>query len=167
MNTPNRPTRSADLAALAMATDANGQVDLTALEAHRLILSNQTVQGVDAQGLFNSITQSPAYADPKGREQVGQVIDAISSRLAPADAVRLASALVAANVNESWAERNFEGFVEEPVSTAWKELETRGSAAMNWTDSQISDNLATLRSRLGTIHRTAISNARPARFPPT
>ncbi|KGT84314.1 hypothetical protein OC00_09060, partial [Xanthomonas vasicola] len=63
MNMPNRTSNSADLAALAMATDANGQVDLTALEAHRLILNNQTIQGLDAQGLVNSITRSPACAD--------------------------------------------------------------------------------------------------------
>ncbi|MFO3705693.1 hypothetical protein ACI6Q5_12040 [Xanthomonas codiaei] len=38
------PQDSANFAALAMATDANGQVDLTALEAHRLILNNLTIK---------------------------------------------------------------------------------------------------------------------------
>lgn len=145
MNAPVRPKDSADLAALAMATDANGQVDLTALEAHRLILNNQTVQGLDAQGLVNSITRSPAHADPKGREEVGTLIDAISKRLPPADAMRFDKALDAANVNESWAERTFERYVQEPVVAGWEEAKARGNAGLDWTDSQISDTLAQSR----------------------
>lgn len=145
MNAAIGPKDSADLAALAMATDANGQVDLTALEAHRLILSNQTIQGLDAQGLVTSITRSPSYADPKGREEVGTLIDAISKRLPPADAMRFDKALDAANVNESWAERNSERYVQEPVVAGWEEAKARGSAALNWTDAQISDNLAQSR----------------------
>ncbi|WP_017167402.1 XVIPCD domain-containing protein [Xanthomonas phaseoli] len=145
MNAPNRPKDSADLAALAMATDADGQVDLTALEAHRLILNNQTIQGLDAQGLVNSITRSPAYADPKDREEVGTLIDAISKRLPPADAMRFDKALDAANVNESWAERTFERYVQEPVAAGWEEAKARGNVALNWTDAQISDNLAQSR----------------------
>ncbi|AVQ07835.1 TPA: hypothetical protein HH295_07070 [Xanthomonas vasicola pv. zeae] len=145
MNMPNRTSNSADLAALVMATDANGQVDLTALEAHRLILNNQTIQGLDAQGLVNSITRSPACADPQGREAVGTLIDAISKRLLPADAMRFDRALDTANVNESWAERNFERYVQEPVVAAWEDAKARGNSALNSADAQISDNLAQSR----------------------
>ncbi|UUE99095.1 hypothetical protein NDY24_04590 [Xanthomonas hortorum pv. pelargonii] len=140
MNDPARTTRSSDIAAMAMATDANGHVDLTALEAHRLILNHQTIQGLDAPGLINDIVRSPAYANPQGREQVGTLIQAISSRLPPADAMRLEAARDSANVNESMLERISERFIEEPAAAAWKQVETSGGAALRWTDTEISDS---------------------------
>ncbi|MGV7196892.1 XVIPCD domain-containing protein [Xanthomonas axonopodis] len=146
MNDPARTTRSSDIAAMAMATDANGHVDLTALEAHRLILNHQTIQGLDAPGLINDIVRSPAYANPQGREQVGTLIQAISSRLPPADAMRLEAARDSANVNESMLERISERFIEEPAAAAWKQVETSGGAALRWTDTQISDSLAASRN---------------------
>lgn len=146
MNDPARTTRSSDIAAMAMATDANGHVDLTALEAHRLILNHQTIQGLDAPGLINDIVRSPAYANPQGREQVGTLIQAISSRLPPADAMRLEAARDSANVNESMLERISERFIEEPAAAAWKQVETSGGAALRWTDTEISDSLAASRN---------------------
>lgn len=142
MNAALRPTRSADIAALAMAADAQGQVDLTALEAHRLILGNQTIQGLDAQGVVTAITGSAAYADPVGRGQVGPLVKAISSRLPPADAMRFASALDEANVNEHWLERIAEHYLEEPLAAAWESAKARGGEALGWTDSQIAGALA-------------------------
>jgi phosphoribosyl-ATP pyrophosphohydrolase len=145
MNDATRQTRSADIAALAQATDANGQVDLTAYQAYRLIYSHQSVDGLDARGVVNDIVSSPAYATEQGREQVGSLVDAISARLPPADAKRFDAALDAANVNESWVERNYERYLEEPVVAGYETAKLKTGEALGWTDKQISDNLAAAR----------------------
>ncbi|MCE4341659.1 XVIPCD domain-containing protein [Xanthomonas hortorum] len=146
MNDATRQTRSADIAALAQATDANGNVDLTAYQAYRLIYSHQSMDGLDAKGVVNDIMRSPAYASEQGREQVGPLVDAISARLAPAEARRFGAALDAANVNESWVERNYERYIEEPVTAGYNVASTKASEALGWTDKQVSDNLAAARS---------------------
>ncbi|KHL59309.1 XVIPCD domain-containing protein [Xanthomonas cannabis] len=145
MNDATRQTRSSDIAALSQATDSNGQVDLAAYQAYRLIYANQSVDGLDAKGVVNAIVSSPAYASEQGREQVGSLVDAISSRLAPADAKRFDAALDAANVNESWIERNYEHYIEEPVVAGYETAKLKTGEALNWTDKQISDNLAYAR----------------------
>ncbi|MGV7183815.1 XVIPCD domain-containing protein [Xanthomonas axonopodis] len=142
MNDATRQTRSSDIAALSQATDANGQVDLTAYQAYRLIYSHQSVDGLDAKGVVNAIVSSPVYATEQGREQVGSLVDAISSRLPPTDAKRFDEALDAANVNESWIERNYERYIEEPVVAGYETAKVKTGQALDWTDKQISDNLA-------------------------
>ena len=145
MNDATRQTRSSDIAALSQATDASGQVDLTAYQAYRLIYSHQSVDGLDAKGVINAIVSSPVYATEQGREQVGSLVDAISSRLPPADAKRFDEALDAANVNESWIERTYERYIEEPVAAGYETAKLRTGQALDWTDKQISDNLADAR----------------------
>lgn len=145
MNDTVRPPRTADLVALAHATDANGHVDLTAYEAQRLILLHQSVDGLDAKGLVGELVSSPAYASDKGREQIGPLLDAISSRLPATDAARFSDALDSANVNESWLERNYERYVEEPVAAGYQQAKRAVGDGLSWTDQQISDNLAAAR----------------------
>lgn len=118
MNATNRTSRTSDLVSLAQATDATGQVDLGAYQAYRLINAHQTLDGMDAAGVVDAIMASPVYADERGRAQVGQLIEAISSRLPPADARRFDAALDAAQLDESWVERNYERYVEEPLGAA-------------------------------------------------
>lgn len=145
MNDATRQTRSSDIAALAQATDANGKVDLIAYQAYRLINSHQSVDGLDAKGVVNAIVSSPVYSTEQGREQVGSLVEAISSRLPPADARRFYAALDAANVNEAWIERNYERYIEEPVVAGYETAKLKTGEALNWTDKQISDNLADAR----------------------
>lgn len=145
MNDATRQTRSADIAALAQATDTSGNVDLTAYQAYRLIYSHQSIDGLDAKGVVNDIVRSPAYASEQGREQVGPLVEAISARLAPAEAKRFGAALDAANVNESWVERNYERYIEEPVVAGYETAKVKTGEALGWTDKQISDNLAEAR----------------------
>jgi len=142
MNDTPHAGRTADLVALAQATDANGHVDLTAYQAQRLILLHQSVDGLDARGLVADLTASPAYASPEGQAQVGPLIDAITRRLPSPDATRLADALDKANVNESWFERGFEDYVEAPLQSAYSHVTQATSDGLAWTDKQISDNLA-------------------------
>lgn len=145
MNDAIDQTRSADIAALSQSTDTNGNVDLTAYQAYRLIYSHQSVDGLDAKGVVNDIVSSPAYATKQGREQVGTLIDAISSRLPTADAKRFDAALDTANVNESWIKRNYEHYIEEPVVAGYETARAKTGEALDWTDKQISDNLAAAR----------------------
>jgi hypothetical protein len=145
MSDPGRRSRTAELVALAQATDANGQVDLTAYEAQRLILQNQAIDGLDARGLVDDLVRSPAYATQAGRDQVQPLLSAISARLPPADANRFAAVLDAANVGESWLERNFEHYVEEPVFSAATQAGQAIDQGLSWTDRQISDNLVATR----------------------
>lgn len=133
--------RTADLVALAQATDANGHVDLTAYQAQRLILLHQSVDGLDARGLVGDLIASPAYASPEGQAKVGPLIDAITRRLPSPDAARLADALDKANVNESRIERGFEDYVQTPLQSAASRVTQAVSDGLAWTDKQISDNL--------------------------
>jgi hypothetical protein len=66
--------RTADLVALAQATDDNGRVDLTAYQAQRMILLHQSIDGLDAKGLVRELTDSPAYANAEGRSQIGPLL---------------------------------------------------------------------------------------------
>lgn len=70
MNDTSHTGRTADLVALAHATDVNGHVDLTAYQAQRLILLHQSVDGLDARGLVADLTASPAYASTEGQALV-------------------------------------------------------------------------------------------------
>jgi hypothetical protein len=142
MNDATRQARTADVVALAQATDAGGHVDLTAYQAYRLIHSHQTMDGLNAKAVVGDIISSPAYATEEGRGQVGPLVNAITARLPPADAKRFGAALDAENVNESWIERNYERFIEEPVSAGYEAASSKASEALGWTDKQISDNLA-------------------------
>lgn len=99
--------------------------------------------------MINSITRSPAYADPNGREAVGTLIDATSKRLPPADAMRFDSALDAVNVSESWAEGNFEHYIQEPVVTGWEEAKARGKAALTGPTLKIKYLLGEVAERVG------------------
>ncbi|PPU75361.1 XVIPCD domain-containing protein [Xanthomonas cucurbitae] len=145
MNATNRTSRTSDLVSLAQATDATGQVDLGAYQAYRLINAHQTLDGMDAAGVVDAIMASPVYADERGRAQVGQLIEAISSRLPPADARRFDAALDAAQLDESWVERNYERYVEEPLGAAAHQAKAGLGQALAWSDQQISDNLAAAR----------------------
>jgi chemotaxis regulatin CheY-phosphate phosphatase CheZ len=62
--------RTADLVALAQATDDNGRVDLTAYKAQWMILLHQSIDGLDAKSLVQELTDSPAYANAEGRSQI-------------------------------------------------------------------------------------------------
>ena len=116
MNDTSRPTRTADLVALAQATDAYGNIDLTAFQAQRLILLHQFIDGLDARSLVNELVSSPAYADPKGREQIGPLLEAISSRLSVDKAQCFTTALELAGVGAGIG-HSHECDVERPVSS--------------------------------------------------
>jgi hypothetical protein len=133
---------TAELIALMQATGDDGLVDLTAFEAQRLILVHQSIDGLDAPALVNELTQSPAYADPRGREQIGPLLDAIKARLPETDARRFSEALDTANVGESWLERQFERRVQEPLEAGFASAKRWANDGLAWTDQQISDNLA-------------------------
>lgn len=135
-------SRTAELVALAQATDANGHVDLTAYEAQRLILQHQSVDGLDAHGLVGELARSPAYADPEARGQIRPLIKAISNRLSAREAERFAEVLDKANVNKSWFERTFEDYVEDPIKSGYSHAKQWTGDQLAWTDQQISDNLA-------------------------
>ena len=145
MNDTTRTPRTADLVALAQATDANGKVDLTAFQAQRLILLHQSIDGLDARGLVQELVSSPAYADPQGREQIGPLLDAIADRLPSTEARRFSEALDKANVNESWAEQNYERYLETPVSDGIQHVTQSVSDGLSSADQQISDNLVAAR----------------------
>ena len=142
MNDTTRLPRTADLVALSQATDANGKIDLTAYQAQRLILLHQSIDGLDARALVDELVSSPAYADPQGREQIGPLLDAIVDRLPSTEVRRFSQALDSANVNESWAERNYEHYLETPVSDGIEYVTQSVSDGLNLADQQISDSLA-------------------------
>ncbi|WP_234408228.1 XVIPCD domain-containing protein, partial [Xanthomonas fragariae] len=154
MHDTTRSIRTSDLAALAQATDATGQVDLTAYQGYRLMKAHQTLDGLDARGVVAAIVSSPVYADARGRAQVGSLIEAISSRLPASDAKRFDAALDVANVGESWVERDYERYVEEPMGAAARDESARAGQALAWTDRQISDNLAATRRWAETARET-------------
>jgi hypothetical protein len=137
MNDPARTPRSSDLAALAKATDANGNVDLTAFEAQRLIYRHESVNGLDAKGLVRDLASSAAYATPGGKEQMQPLLDAIAGRLPPDQAVRFSDALDQANLTDTLLERNLEVFSEN-MEKAWRSFE----ASVGRVDASISDALA-------------------------
>ncbi|MGO1000842.1 XVIPCD domain-containing protein [Lysobacter sp. CA196] len=97
------------MAALLAATDEQGRVDQLAYEAERLILHNRRVGGVDAAGLVNDLQRSPGFRQFDRDAFLG----AIDSRLeTPAEKQRFAGALDAANITDSYLERQGERLAE-------------------------------------------------------
>lgn len=139
------PSRTADMVALAQATDAHGNVDFTAYEAQRLILQHQSIEGMNASALVGALVSSPAYADPEAREQIGPLIKAITRRLPSDEVDRFKHALDVANVNEAWWQRGYEDYVEYPVSVAADTVGQLARDGLQWTDQQISDNLVAMK----------------------
>ena len=80
MTNPN-PSRAAQLAALAVATDAQGHVDLTAFQAQLLIQQHQSIDGLDAPSLARTLAGSPAMARPDGCEQLEPMLQALGRQL--------------------------------------------------------------------------------------
>ena len=139
MTNPN-PSRAAQLAALAVATDAQGHVDLTAFQAQLLIQQHQSIDGLDAPSLARTLAGSPAMARPDGREQLEPMLQAFGRQLGLRDAERLAETLDANHLTDSRLERNWERLAEA-ASEAWN----KGSRALERTDVSISDGLAQAR----------------------
>lgn len=137
MNDPARTSRSADLAALAKATDANGNVDLTAFEAQRLIYRHESIDGLDANALVRDLSGSPAFAKPGGKEQMQPLMDAIASRLPPDQAIRFSEALDRANITDTLLERRLEVFSENMEKT-WRSFKE----SVGQVDASVSDALA-------------------------
>lgn len=137
MNNPANTPRSGELAALAKATDTNGNVDLTAFEAQRLIYRHESIDGLDANALVRDLTGSAAYASQEGKGQMQPLLDAIASRLPPDQAMRFAEALDKSNVTDTLLERRLEVFAEnaEKQWTSFKE-------SVGNVDASISDALA-------------------------
>jgi hypothetical protein len=128
--------RTADLIALAQATDDNGRVDLTAYQAQRMILLHQSIDGLDAKGLVRELTDSPAYANAEGRSQIGPLLDAISSRLPSNESQRFSEALDNANVSDSPLERKLE-HLGENLSRDWQSLKQAAGAADTFVGDQM------------------------------
>lgn len=110
-----------------------------------MIFLYQSVDGLDAKGLVGELVNSPAHASAAGRQQIGPLLEAISSRLPATEAARFSDALDQANVNESWLERNYERYVEEPVSAGYQQAKQSVGNGLNWAGQQISDNLITAK----------------------
>ncbi|RMH87626.1 hypothetical protein EBB59_12745 [Lysobacter pythonis] len=139
MNDSPQRRRSIELAALAAATGPDGQVDLTAYEAQRLILRHQNLDGIDANALVAALTRNPAYQSEAGRQQVGPLLAALRERVPAAARARLDEALDGANVGESGLRRAYEDWIEQPVARALRQ----GTQAVGEHNQQISDALAT------------------------
>ena len=137
MNDPARTSRSAELAALAKATDANGNVDLTAFEAQRLIYRHESIDGLDANALVRDLTGSAAYASQEGKGQMQPLLDAIAGRLPPDQALRFAEALDKSNVTDTLLERRLEVFSEN-MEKQWNSFKE----SVGQVDASISDALA-------------------------
>ena len=137
MNDPARTSRSAELAALAKATDANGNVDLTAFEAQRLIYRHESIDGLDANALVRDLTGSAAYASQEGKEQMQPLLDTIAGRLPPDQALRFAEALDKSNVTDTLLERRLEVFSEN-MEKQWNSFKE----SVGQVDASISDALA-------------------------
>lgn len=137
MDDPVRTSRSAELAALAKATDANGNVDLTAFEAQRLIYRHESIDGLDANALVRDLTGSAAYASQEGKGQMQPLLDAIAGRLPPDQALRFAEALDKSNVTDTLHERRLEVFSEN-MEKQWNSFKE----SVGQVDASISDALA-------------------------
>lgn len=134
------PSRSAELVALANATDAHGQLDLTVFQAQRLILQHQSVDGLDAESLVRDLVSSPAYQDERGRAQVKPLLDAIGSGLNTLEGKRFADALDAANIGETRFERTVESITDGATATA-----ASIGRGLDRIDDGISDSLASAK----------------------
>jgi hypothetical protein len=137
MNDPARTSRSTELAALAKATDANGNVDLIAFEAQRLIYRHESIDGLDASALVRDLTGSAAYANQEGKKQMQPLLDAIAGRLPPDQALRFAEALDKSNVTDTLLERRLEVFSEN-MEKQWNSFKE----SVGQVDASISDALA-------------------------
>lgn len=136
----NDRTRNIELAALASALDANGNVDPTRFEAQRLILQHQSIDGVDADAVVRQIVASPAFSRPDGPEQARPLLEAIRSSLPAEQRNRFDTAVDDANHWDGFFERGFEE-AQQGVSDAWGYV----SGKVNWADDQVSDRLAEYR----------------------
>jgi hypothetical protein len=123
--------RTADLVALAQATDENGRVDLTAYQAQRMILLHQSIDGLDAKGLVRELVDSPAYANAEGRAQIGPLLDAIDARLPSNESKRFSEALDKANVTDTPFERKIEQ-LGESISRDWQTVKQTAGIADNF-----------------------------------
>ncbi|WP_170288179.1 XVIPCD domain-containing protein, partial [Marilutibacter maris] len=123
-----------------VATDAQGNVDLTAFQAQLLIQQHQSIDGLDAPALAQSLADSPAMGRPDGRDQLEPMLQALGRQLPPQDAERLAQALDANNLTDSRLERNWELLTE----AAGDALDA-GRQVLDRTDASISDSLAQAR----------------------
>lgn len=129
----SRP-HTADVAALAAATDAAGNVNALAYEAQRLILRHQGIGGIDAPGLAGALRDSPGLA----QFGVHAMAQAIAERLpTQAERDRLDRALDAANLTDTPLERLGERIVE----TAGTAIET-GREAARWADDYLTRTLS-------------------------
>lgn len=137
MNDSARTSHSAELAALAKATDANGNLDLTAFEAQRLIYRHESIDGLDANALVRDLTGSAAYASQEGKEQMQPLLDAIAGRLPADQALRFAEALDNSNVTDTLLERRLEVFSEN-MEKQWNSFKE----SVGQVDASISDALA-------------------------
>lgn len=143
MNDTYRDPPAADLSALAQTVDANGNLDLTAYQAQRLILHYQSIDGLDAKRLVHDLAtwQPYEYKDsPEVRDQLPPLLEAIGKRLPPEQALRFASALDAADVTDNAIERGWE-WIGDRASEAWK----LGKQGVEWADGQISDHMASAK----------------------
>lgn len=136
----NDRTRNIELAALAAATDANGNVDFTRLEAQRLILQHQSIDGVDADAVVRDIVSSPAFSRADGKEHARPLLDAIRGGLPADQRARFDTAVDNSNHWDGFFERGFER-AQEGVSDAWDYAKGK----VNWADAQVSDQLAEYR----------------------
>lgn len=136
----NDRTRNIELAALASATDANGHVDLTRFEAQRLILQNQSIDGVDADAVVRQIVASPAFSRPDGKEQARPLLDAIRSDLPADQRNRFDTVVDDANHWDGFVERGLER-AQEGASDAFGYVKGK----VDWADAQVSDRLAEYR----------------------
>ncbi len=125
------------MAALAKATDANGNVDLTAFEAQRLIYRHESIDGLDANALVRELTGSAAYASQEGKEQMQPLLDAIADRLPADQALRFAESLDQSNVTDTLLERRLEVFSEN-MEEQWNSFKE----SVGQLDASISDALA-------------------------
>ncbi|MGO0999840.1 XVIPCD domain-containing protein [Lysobacter sp. CA196] len=108
MAASHRRADTHDIAALLASTDSQGRVDQLGFEAQRLILRNQKVGGVDAAALVNDLQRSPAL-----RGSRDSFLDAVDERLeTSAEKRRFAEALDAANITDSYLERQGERVAE-------------------------------------------------------
>lgn len=136
----NDRKRNIELAALAAATDINGNVDLTRFEAQRLILENQSIDGADANGIVRQIVASTGFSRPDGKEQARPLLDAIRGSLPADQRARFDTAVDDANHWDGLLERGWEQ-TQAGVSDAYGYV--RGK--VNWADEQVSDRLGEYR----------------------
>lgn len=136
----NDRTRNIELAALAAATDANGNVDLTRFEAQRLILQHQSIDGTNADAVVREIAASPAFSRPDGKEQARSLLDAVRENLPTDQRARFDAAIDSSNHWDGFFERKYE-YAEKLGGDLWDYAKGK----VNWADEQVSEQLAQYR----------------------